>query len=472
MYNKDFVYLGAPPRELAAHLVALPCAGSNAVVHGIDVPCVANNFSARISLSAIAHVVADPEVCGDVDIVVGSATLHEWVDCAHVVLGTENVLSATQLRLGYRVSPTDICFYKADRTVDHLTAIFVVAVLLSFLTVWADWTKHLWERVQCGVQKQVWEVVSVAGYTVVADLLVVIININIFSAINDDQIVYDFTSGRLVPHHVLQLTAESLAFVASPIVGLGGLLALTIGQVLHVDTPPSEHPVFGWGVTYLETQPWWYRGFASCVIILLIYAVLVTVWWYGLKDSNGTYAAVLTSTLFVAHRSSPSVLVSIIHENRAALLPYTDVILVALRWSMQFMLLTCMQNNIPFDVYGTLSTQFTAACSLVTGGILVVTTGRDCAHVIDLLAAERCWRVLTAVSICIHAIVIYVIWFAAVFSIGGGLFSNSDALINKEALALRCGITATTLLLVLSLETSHHVGRPHSAAKSGAPPSA
>lgn len=456
LYGTDFVFFGPPPREFDKHLSG-PWCGNAALGPGIDVHGTVGGLNVVLSLGAPRHVVSGSAACGAVDFRFGTASIPLWVDCTDVELGNSTVLSALLLNVGVYVGPSEVCLYRPNNNeIEHATAFAVVTTLVGFLVVWADWTQHLWAVVRKHADAGVWDRI-IPYYPVVADIIILVVNLNVFAALKDTHNIYSFTSARIVPVSVLRDTVQWYSFAASPFAGLTCLLALTVGQVLKSPDVDTRAP-FSWGIKRLQEEAPIVRAGVTALVLVGLYAGIGLLWHLGVEDLAGSYALAISAVFIVAHRSSPSWITGIIQAYRHQIEPYSSVVLVYLRWSMEFLILTCIQNNLPFDVGGTLSTKFTAWCAFVIGIVIIARTARDVAHVENDLVRSQSWRVFSVVRPFVCAMVVFVIWFCTVFSTGGSLFSNSEALINKEALALRCAIATSSFLYACVYSASSHAG--------------
>lgn len=461
VYHTDMVFLGYPPREYARHLESPLCTDKEVLTDGFGLSCFIDDQECVLSAAVIHHVISNASMCGWVDVIIDNITLHEWVDCTNYVNGSKTILSATQLGIGYGIYPGATCVYKKkERTYDYVSSVIAPVVLLYILSVWTNWTQHLWERIVYSLQKEVWALLF-GGYTKICDAIVILVNLAVFATVYDIHGFYTIPTERMVDHSLLRLTVDVYAFVCCA-VGLWALFALTVGYVLHYNSEMTQYKLLSWGLEFLNGQPLWYRGFASILVIISVYTILIVVWFYGIKDRNGTYAIIITSVLVVAHKSSPSVMTRLILRHRELLDPYMNVFLISLRWCVQFLIITSIQYSIPFDINGILSIQFTALCSIIAGIILLFTTGRDFAHILVLVSRMRHTKTYLIVLVLVYFSMLFVVWFAAVFSIGGSMFANGEALYNKGSLALRCGFGVS--FGICSYHFKHHVDKSYTGA--------
>lgn len=442
-YHNHFVFLGPLPQEYRLHLSPPVCTPNTTVEDGFSIPVQANNVSSYISIGTDKHIISNTSVCGWCTLTVSTATLHVWVDCNDVYTGANTILSATKLSLSVHRG-NELCFYLPDPIpASNTTAAAALGILLVILCVWTDWTQHLYPRYLDGDVDQLWKLLSVVYYVLACDIVVVLINAAIFAVVADNHGFYTMTAERMLPHEDLRDLVYAYMCVAI-VTGLFSLFCLTLGNVFYNDTKPDPTKVFSWGVSYLHTQPLWYRGFATIVICGVVFGAIVGIWWYGLQDHTATYGTLATSVIVVSHLSSPSIISDQIRK-RPYLQDYNGVFLIALRWCVQFLIFTTIQYNIPFEMSGVLNVQFSATCSLIVGFILLYTTGRDSAHILVLTRRKRNGLALASVFICVYLLVAFVIWYTAVFSFGGCLFANGEALNNKGDLALRCGLTLSSV---------------------------
>lgn len=405
LYGRELIFFGDVPREYRPHVEeARP--------------------KARVSTSLAEHNIANGSLCGWQDV-----GFRVWVACDEP--GDDNVLSLKALGLGYHLRDGEMFILRGRAPGDDVSSVTVVFVLFLFLSIWTDWTKKLWTRLPDEIFGLICEY-----YTMVADLVLIIVNINIYTVVNDNH-VYNFTSGRLVTADTLYWTRFVYGFVVSPLAGLCVLATLTVRSTKQAPIVP-----FGWGLPFVEMQPLWYRCALSTVVLGVVLGIIIAAIVYGKADYNWAYTTTVTSVAFVAHRSTPSFLswcLRALHIEK-----HWQASLVATRWSAQMLLLTCALNHFPPEDGGV---QFTGFCSIVVGIILLVTAGRDGAYILSLEPHIMVVASYTLISA-------FVVWYTSLFCIGNALFADSDALVNKSALSLECAITVSTVMLVSVLIAS------------------
>jgi len=382
--------------------------------HVDEVCSVGFNFSTSLA----AHNIANGSLCGWQDI-----GFRVWVACD--APGDKNVLSLKALGLGYHLRDGHMCVLRGRASPDHISSTTVVFVLFLFLSIWTDWTKNLRARHADEVFSLICDY-----YAIVVDLVLIIMNINIYTVVNDNG-VYNFTSGRLVSATTLYWTRVVYGCIVSPIAGVIVLAALTARS-----TGATKTIFLGWGLPFIEVQPFWYRCAITTVVVSVTLGVIIASTIYGATDHNWAYATTVTSVMFVAHRSTPTFLAQklrFLHLDK-----HWETCLIATRWSVQFLLLTCALNHFPLEDGGI---EFTGFCSIAVGVILLATTGRDGAYILSL--EPNVWTAL-----CYTVISVFVVWYTSLFCIGNALFAASDALVNKSALSLESAITVSTIMLV------------------------
>ena len=406
LYGREFIFLGDVPREYQSHVEEVCSTGFN------------------FSTSLAEHNIANGSLCGWQDI-----GFQVWVACD--APGDKNVLSLKALGLGYHLRGGRMCVLRGRASADHISSVTVVFVLFLFLSIWTDWTKSLWTRHADEIYSLICDY-----YTIVIDLVLIIMNINIYTVVNDEG-VYNFTSGRLVSVSTLYWTRFVYGCVLSPVAGVIVLATLTERCARSTNT------IFlGWGLPFIEVQPFWYRCAITFVIISVILGIIIASTIYGVTDHHWAYATTVTSLMFVAHRSTPTFIaqkLKLLHLDK-----HWEACLIATRWSAQFLLLTCALNHFPPEDGGL---EFTGFCSIAVGVILLATTGRDGAYILSLEPS-------VCTVLCYTVVNVFVVWYTSLFCIGNALFAASDALVNKSALSLESAITVSTIMLVSVLIAS------------------
>lgn len=122
---------------------------------------------------------------------------------------------------------------------------------------------------------------------------------------------------------------------------------------------------------------------------------------------------------------------------------------VHLCWTVKFLIVTTMCNNLPFDVSGQLNTTFHSGVTFGLGFVLLVITGRDLG--IIKRTCRKISRIIT--FIYIPCLSFFVVWYIGIFNFSG-MFSHSGALQNKPVEATLCSVTFAFEVFVISYSIS------------------
>lgn len=497
LYNDDFVFYGPPSDETLPHMTFIGCT-DNLVSLGIGVQpeLVVENIEGittpvRIQWSKTTHVVKSTDVCGNIAFV--GVQLSKWIDCTNVRYepnASITTLSGIDLGIGVhvkRVSTTHgkVCLYTPNNDeVDHLTSVIVICIMMLFLSFFIDQTQGLVKGIKNNNIDHIWKKISVSYSLIISDLIIPIVALNIYSTAQESHSVYSFSALRMVSRDTIKTTMMIYSYGISPIIGLASLATITVGSIIYGKPVPNTDKWFTWGYIRFEHQPFRFRLWLFVVVLGVCGAALWGVWTFILKDDIGLYASIPTTFLSVLHLSTPSRVSTYIENRKGVFKEIAPVALLFLRWSFEFLILTCIQNNIPLDVTGTLSTRFHTGISIAIGTVINYITGRDFSLMdtpistlfkmtktvlCDLFIISGDANILSVgdgadvikrgtgkliismvklgLTISTFVIQTFVVWYVSVFSLGG-LFSNTEALQNKGELAHICSVTISVIIVV------------------------
>ena len=120
--------------------------------------------------------------------------------------------------------------------------------------------------------------------------------------------------------------------------------------------------------------------------------------------------------------------------------------LILFRTTTEFLLLSTVLANTPYDIAGVLSENFSSGLGVALSVTMVTISGRDTAWML-LLAKRRVARVLGAVLISS-----YIVGFSVIF--GCTLFAESGALRNRPELARLCTVAFLVEIFAVSFFVS------------------
>lgn len=458
LYKTTFVFLGKPPREFTPHIVELGCTSAAWQSHTFD--GTVNGNPVKLTFSKTNHIVTSG-VCGNVDLVLGSIQIPVWIDCASSIVGNKSVLSGPLLGLGFYAGNSEICLYRGNNDeINHTMAITVVAVLFVFLVVWIDWTRNLWSRVVNGESDQVW--LLIISYSIVVyQYIGLIASVNIFAWAQGTHSMYSFAALRMVSIDVVDVTAMTYSWVVTPVLAAYALICLSFARATFGKTPENKPLLlFTWGLSSLETKSLTYRSTFTLFAFASTVAIVYGVWFLAVEDEAGGYASAGTVTVALLAMSTPDVLVKklqqVVDPTHKAL---KEGLLIMFAWTMKFMIITCLCNNLPFDVAGHLNNTFHSGVTFAMGCALLIITGRDVAHTLLTLAYYKySSKKIMVVAGVFLPLILFVVWYVTLFSLGG-MYSNSGALQNHGDLATLCAGSFSTFVFSLAFSISVHDGR-------------
>lgn len=453
VYKTDYVFFGPAPPELEPHLFPPACTSTlPATTDGLDfIATTDGGVSVTVSHSVAEHTITDASVCGRTSLrVTGSEEVVLWIDCSTSTAGSGgNVLSGSKMNLGFFRSPARFCLYRANNSeIDHAMAATLVSIMFIFLTVWSDWTANLWTR-----SARVWETVSVAYSLINYQLILVIISMNIYARVQESHNIYSFSAMRMLTKTQIDATAYVYSYVATPVVGGLCLIAMSIGNVKFGPTYTHEAVNFTWGFRHMTQLARWHRWLLTALVLGTVGGIIYGVWIVALDDERGAIATAITTFPTVLHWSTPHWLT---RRLRTMQFTHMTAILCYFAWGVKMLVITCLCNNLPFDVSGHLNTSFHVGSTLSMGVALLVITGRDMARILMNIRDMAFWR-RTFWTIVLYAHILFVLWHVSIFNIGG-MFSHGSALRNHGRLAFFVSLAVSHFIfsVVFSLGTKRY----------------
>ena len=352
----------------------------------------------------------------------------------------QNVVSLGSVGF-YKGSNNQICFYEPYRDeMDYVHAIFTVFVLITFLAAFM----HLLSPLQPGADATsidyVWQCLVV--YTPpIADLIMLTVTVGFFSQASSDQSHHLFNLGS-VRLHGFDLVSEIIwwhTFVATPIFAVIALLILVFASVEHARIPTRTVWWGSWGFEVNTITRKILYGFNMALIFSTI--GVVAYGWYDLTSGWGATAIVtLCYTCAVFVSASFVRIIQLIPRNTKS--EDGRFKLILFRTTTEFLLLSTVLANTPYDIAGVLSENFSSGLGIALSVTMVTISGRDTAWML-LLAKRRVARVLGAVLISS-----YIIFFNVIF--GCTLFAESGALRNRPELARLCTVAFLVEIFAVS----------------------
>lgn len=449
VYKTDYVFLGAPPVEILPHLQSPICPSTlPTFTSGLDFTVTggSSNASAIVRHSVDRHTISDTSFCGTSVIYVSGVPINVWIDCSSAVSGTTNVLSGYLLKLGIYKSPSTFCIYQSNNDeINHVMAIAIVVIMFIFLTVWIDWTNNLWVRILTKRTKGIWETITVAYSLIVYQYIVIIVSMNIYARIQKSHNIYNFSTMRMLTQQTVDATAYVYSYIVTPIIGGLCLAVMSLGNIKYGPEFHEKPFYFTWGIDRLTETSVFFRIVVTLFILGSVAVIIWAIWIHVLNNRNGAYATAITTLPTVLHWSTPHWLTQ---QLKNVNLEHMDAVLIFFAWGIKFITVTCLCNNLPFDVSGHLNTTFHSAISFSLGSALLIITGRDMAHMTMFIGRMRSTMMYFSL-LFLHVLVAFVLWYLSIFNLGG-MFSHSGALRNRGPLAALCSCTFSYLIFALS----------------------
>jgi hypothetical protein len=452
IYGVDFLFLSFPPKEMTPHLTTSCTIRPPAVGHrGIDFLASVGGVLVNISHGTPVHVVSDPRVCGSQTLVVGTASVDVYVDCSSSLNGTATVLSGLLLGVGQSFNSSVFCLHKGQNNeIDHPLTITIVAVLFIFLTMWIDWTRNLWNRILNKTSNVVWIDTTVSYGILVYQVVIVIVSMNVYSKIQGSHSIYSFSSVRIVGIEMVDTIAAVFSYIVTPLLGMLAIVVLTIGHAFFKPSKITHSEHFTWGRLSFSKLSFFVRVCFFSFVLVCFGGIVYAVWYVWLDDKYGAIAFGVTFFPSIFHFSSPhfieNKLTQSVKENG---IDAFSMHLILFTWAVKFLVVTCICNNLPFDVAGHLNTPFHNGVTFSLGIALLIITGRDMAHVVSTCTNEL-WYLFIVPT------VLFVVLYLSIFSLGG-MFSYSGALQNYGTVAFVTSAAFSLFVFSLSFSVNLHI---------------
>ena len=359
------------------------------------------------------------------------------------IVGKACGASATEVHpssdVGFSVSiergSATICFYRArSDEIDHLSDGFTVTILVVFMAVWMSWTKHLADPFDSQAKNFTWTLISGTYLPVVADTTLYLVTLGLASQLRGvgAHHFHSLATIRVYGSEVAANFAYAHAIVAMPILGALVLSILFYGSLTVIDQPKANADFFGWGFP-LKSRRWAKLAASGAVIVGLTSGVAVA--WDRLSDGDTTSTVFVTiyAGLTLVAMANNAALRSLFQARKAE--PAVDTaLIVLLRATLEFMVLTSIMMAIPFELADHLTAEFSSGVSLTLGVTVAAIFGRDVAFIArGLLRSEGGLLTRAAVGLATLTVASYVISFVTVFA--SGILTESGALRNKPELA-------------------------------------
>ncbi len=460
VYKTCFVYLGKPPPEMDPHLIGPSC-GTPTFTNGLDFSATVGDVPVVVSHSINQHTVSDTGVCGAHNLVFDDVSIPIWIDCTTVIHGSSTKLSGVRLGLGIYSGNGKLCIYRGNNDeINHPLAVTLVAVLFIFLVVWIDFTRNPWTRVLDGTTKGMWETTTVAYSLIVYQFIGIIVSMNIYARAQQSHNIYNFSSLRMLSRRTIDTTADIYSYVLTPVLGGLSLLIMVIGRIQYGPDLHISPFHFTWGFKSLERRPIGIRLVLTFSVLCVIGVIIYAIWIRGIDDETGGIVTAITTVPVVLSWSTPRWVTALLTSDDTGIFgsrPSTlSALFVFFSWGVKVLVITCMCNNLPFDVSGHLNSTFHSGITFALGIAILVITGRDMAHVLMCvrdLGRAKIWTL----GLFLSVITGFVLWYASIFNLGG-MFSHSGALQNKGELATICSFSFAVFAFSVSFSVSVNDG--------------
>jgi hypothetical protein len=455
LYKTDFVFLGEAPNEIIPHLFPPQCTTPPPLADGLDFIGSINDISVTISHSVDRHTISSSSVCGQVNLIVSGQVVPVWIDCVTSLTGPSTVISGTRLNLGFYRSATKFCIYQANNEeIDHTMAFTLISILFIFLLVWADWTRFLWTRYTHNDLDHVWETITVAFSLFTYQVIAITIGMNIYATFQGNHNLYNFATMRMVSKTTVDNTAAFYSYGVAPILGFTCFITMVFGRLRFGPIyEPDTLKTLTWGFDTLKHHHLSIRILFTLSVMAASGGIIYGIWIVGMGDTNGAIASGVTLLPSIVHYSTPSWLTYHLRKIKDNHYP---ALLFYMAWAVCFMVITCICNNLPFDVSGQLNTVAHSGISFFMGSALLAVTGRNFANIILIIRKMPPLKYLL-VLLYLGSLSVFVLWYVSIFNLGG-MFSHSGALQNKGPLATVCSIAFSNFTFCISFSITVHNG--------------
>ena len=337
-------------------------------------------------------------------------------------------------------SEASVCFYKSkSQEIDHLSDGFTVTVLIVFFAVWMSWTKHIHNPFDARGRSFTWNAISVTYIVITADVTFYVVTLGFASRLKEEGAhqLHSLATVRVFGQDFVNSFAFFHTMIAMPLLGLFILLILFYGGSKARLPDQPKIPFFGWG----------YQGYANTLLtqvigIFVTVSIIIAVYffWDYVSDGDITTTVIVTlySALLAVGMANSSALRSIIQMMPQPWSSVTDkddvMLLLALRFIFEFMVLSTILISIPFELSNQLSEEFSSGVSLLIGSVIIIIAARDVAYGLAAALSQKLsilsFMLSTVFALAATYIMIWVVVFAS------AIFAENGALRNKSELSL------------------------------------
>ena len=452
-YGESFLYLGEIPESFRAHMISLgrtPIAGPLTLdAIPITVTNGGSTTTMNLNLGAVFHD------CNAAD--TGTWTIDGTsidITCKNGTNSGTSIISAYALGIGVHVS-TDLDFYKPNNhEFDHVTAGFIIALLLLYFGTWLMWTRDLpTDIVSPSRRRSTWIRISHHYVPINCAIMLLIMSRNMWSAAQDSHGLYNIETIDMIGLAHLRVYVQAYAFGFTPLVVGTTLILFAYGNSVHrpaestettessmTDTIADPVKFFTWGSEALNTWRLSFRVLlffgaqAAAIIIVIVF------WIYAMQNGTSAALSAVYTSLVLLYWSSASRIQWKLRHRYAALSEHDAVLLLYISWSVRVLILLSITANTPYDIGGVFAVQFHTFVSIGAGILVAIITGRT-AGMMDRVGGIESLVMFSAAGI-------FALSFSVLFGLGS-MYGSTGALRDHPNDSALCAIVGTSLFATL-----------------------
>ena len=470
-YNSTLFYLGKVPEYVSTHLTkhgTITPIGqfktSNITVLAISPSMTTRRVT--ISLDAWNNQLSSTNDCGQWTIPSSLQNVEINIECNENTefSGTGiPVLSARALTLSVSLTDTVSLFTPELSDINHWRQTSTLIMLCIFVCLWLDWTHNLFgsivetnsksHKIPTAVRFQskelptasdtVWNETCVSYFALNTSLLLLILSINTWSALEKTKNLDSFTIINLIGEHYANIYSYYYGYGVTLYLVFISWVLMMYGNLMY--TAPenlSDSPIFSFGLSRVGRLEAHLRVILFLFILGFVMIISEGLWVATVGNAIGGIVTLGITAGTVLYMSSSV----FINNKLATIFMYwykEDVtLLVLMRSAFEILIITSINNLVPFTFGGALTFDFHTLATAVICSMLMYAVGRDTAY-IWLLTNNKYILLLQLlhVSIAILSCILFGI---------GGVFVTSGALRNLPLLALAQSRASTFVIFSLS----------------------
>lgn len=484
-YNTSLLYFDDIPESIKAHLTYHGYLSTvNAYPNFIPISATTDDGNVSnfvLSMDAWQHQLVSSALCGAWTTTASVQDVRFLIECNNNTLyipGGPNILSVSLLQLGvymHNITTTTsttnaVCIYSNNMyEIDNWRRTSSLVVLCLFMAFWLGATHNMYDKIMLSVQAKdtakayaaehsptpveiVWYEVCVLEWVLNTGLLLFIVSINTWAAFQRSRTLYSIAAIDLIGTRGTEYYGYFYGYGMTLYLSATVIVLMMYGNLVYRSLTPSKYNVwFSWNNAWIGRQAAYVRLILFVVVVASVSALTEAFWIYVFAKPLGAAFTIGTSVLVLMYVSSSTRINHKLFEYYKRWTTEDDALLIYLASSYDILLLTAINNVVPFDFGGALTFEFNTECTAMITLMMLYAMGRNMAYM---------WSITSNVTLLLlHGILLcFVISYSILFGVGA-LYTTSGALRNLPHVAFVCAATRSIQTTGFTfVYTLYHVG--------------